>query len=70
MENECNKEMNKMQIWFSANELQIDPKKSSIIVIPSKLTAQKTILSIFYKERRINGFEFSKYFCVNLDKQT
>ena len=58
-----------MQIWFGANELQINPKKSSIIVIPSKLTAQTTNLSIFYNESRINCFESSKYFGVNLDNK-
>ena len=39
LKNECNKEMNKLQTWISANELQINPEKSAIIVIPSKLTA-------------------------------
>ena len=54
----CNKEMNKLQIWFSANELQM---------ISSKLTAQTTNLSIVYNKRRINCFESSKYLAVNLD---
>ena len=39
LKNECNKEMNKLQTWISAYELQINPEKSAIIVIPSKLTA-------------------------------
>ena len=47
LENECNKEINKLKIWFSANELQINPEKSAIIVIPSKLTALITNLSMF-----------------------
>ena len=67
LENKCNKEMNKLQIWFSANKLQINPKKSAINVIPSKLTAQTTNLSIFYNERPINCFESSKYLSVNFD---
>ena len=56
LENECNKEMNKLLIWFRANELQINPEKSAIIVIPSKLNAQTANLSIFYDECPINCF--------------
>ena len=69
LENECNKEINKLQTWISANKLQINPEKSAIIVIPSKLTAQTTNLSIFYNERPNNCFEFSKYLGVNLDNK-
>ena len=36
LEKERNKEMNKLQIWFSSNELQINPEKSAIVVITSK----------------------------------
>ena len=61
--------MNKLQTWISANELQINLEKSEIIVIPSKLTAQTTNLSIFYNERPINYFESSKYLGVNLDSK-
>ena len=69
LENECNKEMNKLQTWISANELQINLEKSAIIVIPSKLTAQTTNLSNFYNELPINCFESSKYLGVNLDNK-
>ena len=69
LENECNKKMNKLQIWFSANELQINLEKSAIIVIPSTLTAQTTNLSIFYNKRPINCFESSKYLGVSLDNK-
>ena len=69
LENECSKEMNQLQIWFSANELQINPKISAIIVIPSKLTAPTTNLSTSYNERPINCFESSKYLGVNLDNK-
>ena len=69
LENKCNNEMNKLQIWFSANELHMNPEKSAIIVIPCKLTAQTTNLSIFYNERPINCFESSKYLGVNLDNK-
>ena len=58
--------MNKLQIWFGANELLINPEKFAIIVIPTKLTAQTTNPSIFYNERGINCFESSKYLGVNL----
>ena len=61
--------MNKLQIRISANELQTNPEKSAIIVIPSKLTAQTTNLSIFYSERPINCFESSKYLGVNLNNK-
>ena len=67
--NKCNKEMNKLLIWFRANELQINSEKSSIIVIPSKLNAQAANLSIFYDECPINCFETSKYLGVNLDNK-
>ena len=62
LENECNKEI-------SANKLQMNPEKSAIMVIPSKLTAQTTNLSIFNNERPINCFESSKYVGVNLDNK-
>ena len=61
--------MNKLQSWFSANELQINLEKSAIIVITSKLTAQTINLSISYNERAINCFESSKYFNANLDNK-
>ena len=67
LENECNKQINKLQSWFSANKLQINPEKSAIIVIPSKLTAQTTNLSIFYYERSINCFESLKCFGLNIN---
>ena len=38
-------------------------------MIPFKLTAQTTNPSIFYNERPINCFEFSKYPGVNLDNK-
>ena len=69
LENDCNKKINKLQIWFSANELQINPEKFAIIVIPSKLTAQTTNLSMFYNECPIKCFESSKYLGVNLDNK-
>ena len=73
LENECNKEMHKLQTWISANELQINPEKSAIIVISSKLTAQTTNLSIFYNERPINCCDLKvrvgcqDRLCVNSD---
>ena len=69
LENECNKEMNKLLIWFRANELQINAEKSAIIVIPSKSNAQTAYLSIFYDECPINCFETLKYLGVNLDNK-
>ena len=69
LKNECSKETKKLQIWFSANELQINPEKSAVIVIPSKLTAPTTNLSVFYNQRSINCFETSKYLGVNLDNK-
>ena len=61
--------MNKLQTWINANELQINPEKSAIIVIPSKLTAKTTNLSIFYNEGPTNCFESSKYHGANLDNK-
>ena len=61
--------MNKLQICLRANELQIKPEKSAIIVIPSKLIAQTTNLSIFYNKRPVNCFESSKHLCVDLDNK-
>ena len=69
LENDCNKKINKLQIWFSANEFQINPEKFAIIVIPSKLIVQTKNLSIFYNERSIKCFESSKYLGVNLDNK-
>ena len=69
LENDSNKKINKLQIWFSANELQMNPEKFAIIVIPSKLAAQTTNLSIFHNERPIKCFESSKYLGVNLDNK-
>ena len=69
LENDSNKKINKLQNWFSTNKLQINPEKFAIIVIPSKLTAQTTNLSIFHNERPIKCFEFSKYLGVNLDNK-
>ena len=69
LENECNMEINKLQIWFTSNELQINLEKSAIIVIPSKLTARPTNLGIFYNKGQINCFESSKYLNVNLNNK-
>ena len=69
LENDSHKKINKLQIWFSANELQMNPEKFAIIVISSKLAAQTTNLSIFHNERPIKCFESSKYLGVNLDNK-
>ena len=61
--------MNKLQIWLELTNFRKKTEKSAIIVIPSKLTAQTTNLSIFYNESPINYFETSKYLGVNLDNK-
>ena len=53
--------------WCCTNELQINPEKSEAIIMPSKLSATKTDLSITYNDSPINCMITSKYLGVKLD---
>ena len=45
--------MNKLQIWFSANDLHMNSEKSAIIVIPSKLLHTQQIWVYFITNVRL-----------------
>ena len=54
LEVKCNRKMQKLHKYFWANELQINSEKSEALKIPSKLSTQKTDLSIMYNDSSIN----------------
>ena len=48
LENDCNSELRRLHTWCNANELQINPEKSTAIVFPPKLNSQETELNLIY----------------------
>ena len=48
-EQTCNSEMHHLKRWCDANKLQINPKKSVIIYIPTKLIETPVYLKVLYR---------------------
>lgn len=67
LETECNKELEKLKNWCSANELQINPNKSSALIIPSTLNSINPDLQMSYDDCIIKCENSCKYLGIFLD---
>ena len=69
LETKCNTELNQLENWCNANKLQINQKKSNVLLIPSKLNSPPLNLKIYYDNSLIACQELCKYLGMNLDAQ-
>ena len=67
LETKCNTEVNQLKNWCNTNKLQINPKKSNVLLITSKLNSPPLNLKICYDNSLIACQESSKYLGMNLD---
>ena len=65
LETKCNTELNQLKNWCNTNKLQINPNKSNVLFIPSKLNSPK----IYYDNSLIACQELCKYLGMNLDSK-
>ena len=59
LETACNLEIHNLYMWCNANKLQINPQKSAVLRIPSKLNSPKLDLNINYNAIDISNANFS-----------
>ena len=69
LETKCNTELNQLKNWCNTNKLQINPKKSNVLLIPSKLNSSPLNLKIYYDNSLIVCQESCKYLGTNLDSK-
>ena len=69
LETKCNTELNQLKNWCNTNKLQINPKKSNVLLIPSKLNSPPLNLKIYYDNSLIACQESCKYLGMNLDSK-
>ena len=69
LETKCNTELNQLKNWCNTNKLQINPKKSSVLLIPSKLNSPPLNLKIYYDNSLIVCQELCKYLSMHLDSK-
>ena len=67
LENDCNSELRRLHTWCNANELQINPEKSTAIAFPPKLNSQETESNLIFNTSNISVRESSKYLGVTID---
>ena len=69
LETKCNTELNQLKNWCNTNKLQINPKKSNVLLIPLKLNSLPLNLKIYYDNSLIACQESCKYLGMNLDSK-
>ena len=69
LETACNLELHNLYKWCNANKLQINPKKSAVLTIPSKLNSLKLDLNINYNASPISCHESCNYLGVYIDSK-
>ena len=65
----CNTELNQLKNWCNTNKLQINPKKSNVLLISSKLNSPPLNLKIYYDNFLIVCLESCKYLGMHLDSK-
>ena len=70
LETACNLELHNLYEWCNANKLQINPQKSAVLTIPSKLNSPKLDLNINYNASPISCYESCYYLGVYIDSKT
>ena len=69
LETACNLELHNLYKWCNANKLQINPQKSAVLTIPSKLNSLKLDLNINYNASPISCYESCNYLGVYIDSK-
>ena len=69
LETACNLELHNLYKWCNANKLQINPQKSAVLTIPSKLNSPKLDLNINYNASPIACYESCNYLGVYIDSK-
>ena len=69
LESNCNRELTKVLNWCNANKLQINPVKSTAVLIPSKLNAANVSLNLVYNDETILCRNSCKYLGVTIDNR-
>ena len=63
----CNCELRRLRKWCNANELQINPEKSTIIIFPPKLNLPRPEVNFIYNTSSISLCDSAKYLGVTID---
>ena len=69
IETKCNTELNQLKNWCNTNKLHINPKKSIVLLILSKLNSPPLNLKIYYDNSLIVRQESCKYLAMRLDSK-
>ena len=69
VETAYNLELHNLYKWCNANKLQINPQKSAVLTIPSKLNSPKLDLNINYNASPISCHESCNYLGVYIDSK-
>ena len=69
LETACNLELHNLYTWCNANKLQINPQKSAVLTIPSKLNSPKLDLNINYNASPISCHESCNNLGVYIDSK-
>ena len=69
LETACNLKLHNLYKWCNANKLQINPPKSAVLTIPSKLNSPKLDLNINYNASPISCHESCYYLGVYIDSK-
>ena len=67
LELQCNLDLQNLCNWCNANKLQINPEKSCIFHIPSKLNSSLIDLNVYYIDSLVSCQKTCKYLEVYLD---
>ena len=67
LEVNCNCELRGLHNWCNANELQINPEKSTIIIFPPKLNLSRPEVNFNYNTSSISLCDSAKYVGVTID---
>ena len=67
LEVNCKCELRGLHYWCNANELQINPEKSTIIIFPPKLNLPRSEVNFIYNISSISLCDSAKYLGVTID---
>ena len=69
VEDNCNRELNNLKQWCSANKLKTNPGKSAIILVPSELNFQAGRFDVACNNNPITCLSSPKYWDVFIDNK-
>lgn len=69
LQEQGNSELNKLKQWCDANELTVNPSKSTSLVIYPKLRTANNEIKFLYNNENISNCQYTKYLGITLDNQ-